>query len=247
MGRDRGICEKNASPISVNQSLCIIIPTLREHENLTRLIPEIFRHVPDAAVLVCDDHSEDGTKELAARNVHILDRKTHPGYGKAILDGFCWVLERGYDRVVTMDADFSHDPKEIPALVAKLGNHDVVIGSRYIRGGAIANWKWHRRLLSRFANSYVRSILGLSLHDATTGFGAYNRRAVQCIADAKPSSEGYAFLVECKYLLQRAGCTFAEHPIVFRDRREGTSKMSWRVIWESIWLPWKLKYGKMKQ
>ena len=224
----------------------IIIPTLREHHNLKRLIPVIFQHVPDARILISDDHSQDGTNELAGERVTVLDRVADHGYGKSVLEGFRFAMLQGFDYIVTMDADFSHNPQSIPDMLRGLGEADVVIGSRYVAGGGIANWNLRRRLLSRFANWYVRRLLGVQFRDGTTGFVAYRRSAIQALVDAAPRSEGYSFLVECKYILEQAGFRISEVPIIFQDRVEGTSKMSWRVIWESIWLPWRLRFFPKK-
>lgn len=223
--------------------ILVIIPTLRELENLIRLIPAILQYLPDAEVLISDDHSRDGTANLAGPRVHVLDRLTDHGYGHAVLDGFRWALDRGYDRIVTMDADFSHDPRELPAMIAKLDASDVVVGSRYVAGGGIANWPWYRRMLSWFANHYVRAILQTGIADNTTGFVASRRSAVERLLARPPQSDGYAFLVEVKYFFKNH--RIAEHPITYTERREGQSKMSWRNIWESIWLPWRLKFGKL--
>src|SRR3989344_9700258 len=135
-------------------STLIIIPTLNERENLQYLVPEIFWHVPGGSILIVDDHSCDGTIELARDRVTVLDRTADHGYGKAVLDGFRWALERGFEHVVTLDADFSHDPAVIPTLISSLSTSDVAIGSRYVAGGGIKNWSLHRRLLSRFSNWY---------------------------------------------------------------------------------------------
>ena len=157
------------------------------------------------------------------------------------MEGFKWVLERPYDYLVTMDADFSHDFKETPALLGKLNNFDVAVGSRYVTGGGVKNWNFFRRVLSRFANFYVKTILNLPVIDATTGFNAYRVGSLRKLNLEEISSDGYAFLVELKLKLFRAGCKFIEHPILFSERREGQSKMSSRVILESVWLPWKLR------
>ncbi len=223
-------------------STLIIIPTLRERNNLEKLIPEILRYVPDADILITDDHSEDGTKELARERVTVLDRIIDHGYGKAVLEGFRWALQRGYDRVLTMDADFSHDPAMLPAMISRLSTSDVAIGSRYVAGGGIENWSWHRRLLSKFSNWYVRAILGIPCADTTTGFVGYHRAAVEYLIAHPPRADGYAFLVECKYLLARAGFRMSEIPIIYTERREGQSKMSLKNIWEAIWLPWRLRF-----
>lgn len=228
----------------------IITPTLRERANLERLIPELLRFAPGAHILVVDDQSRDGSRELIeqmrteGKQVHFFERVGERGYGKAILDGFRFALDGGYDRVVTLDADFSHEPSYVPHLLAGLDTYDVSIGSRYVPGGGITNWTLRRRLLSRFANFYIRAILGITIHDNTTGFVAYRSEVIRVILSALPRSEGYAFLVECKLIASRKVFTYQEYPILFRDRREGQSKMSGKVIWESIWVPWRLRFRK---
>ncbi|OGN01609.1 MAG: hypothetical protein A3I26_00285 [Candidatus Yanofskybacteria bacterium RIFCSPLOWO2_02_FULL_43_10] len=225
----------------------VLIPTLNERENLKDLIPSIFGLMPEISVLVVDDNSSDGTRELVGfmktgfKNLFLLERKNNFGYGRSSIDGFKWIFERPYDNVVTMDADFSHNFNEVPALLEKLKNSDVAMGSRYIRGGGVKNWSFFRRVLSRLANLYVKIILGLPAADATSGFNAYRVTSLKKINLDKIDSNGYAFLVELKYRLFRAGSKFIEHPILFSERREGQSKMSGKIIWESIKLPWKLK------
>lgn len=226
----------------------IVVPTLRERNNLEKLIPELFRLFPHGHVVIVDDHSRDGTAELLValarnqQNLFFLERLETPGYGRSILAGLRWASERGYQQVLAMDADFSHDPKEVPRLIEKLSQADVVIGSRYVSGGGIENWSWHRRLLSRFSNWYVRMILGLPFRDSTTGFVAYGSRALERLMAQPPQSEGYSFLVECKFKLFKAGCVFIEHPISYTERREGQSKMSLKNIWEAVWMPWRLRF-----
>lgn len=226
-------------------SILVIIPTLKERSNLSNLVPDILKHIPDAVILIADDHSEDGTKELAGKNVVVLDRVVNHGYGKAVLEGFQWALQHGFDFVITMDADFSHDPKELSHLIDKLKSFDVVVGSRYVHGGGVKNWSFHRRVLSRVANWYVRAVLHTKINDNTTGFMAYRRHAIEQLLKYSLHSEGYAFLVEVKYKLSQNNLSITEHPIIYAERREGQSKMSFGVIWESIWLPWRLKYGKL--
>ena len=228
----------------------ILIPTLNEKENLERLVPQIFGLMPGISVLIVDDNSTDQTSELIEsmsvdfKNLFLLKRKNNFGYGRACIDGFKWVLEKPYDFLVTMDADFSHDFNAIPALIEKLKNFDVVAGSRYIMGGGVKNWNFFRRILSRFANFYVKIILGLPIMDATTGFNSYRTNSLAKLDLSKIKSDGYAFLVELKYRLVQAGFKFSEHPILFSERREGKSKMSTQIIWESVWLPWKIRLGK---
>jgi len=223
----------------------ILIPTLNEKANLEKLIPSIFGFMPGISVLIVDDNSQDGTSELLSSlsyaNLFSIRREADFGYGKACIDGFRWALQRGYQFVVTMDADFSHDYKTIPELLKKLDNHDAVMGSRYIKGGKVENWHWYRRILSKFANMYVRSILGLKIKDITTGFNAYKKEALLKLNFNNIRSDGYAFLVEIKYRLAKAGARITEYPITFYERREGQSKMSTKIIWESIKLPWKLR------
>lgn len=226
----------------------ILIPTLNEKDNLEKLIPAIFALMPDISVLVVDDSSFDGTKELIEKlqneqkGLFLLRRSNDFGYGRSSIEGFKWVMERGYDFLVTMDADFSHDPNSIPAMLEMLNLSDITTGSRYVRGGGVKNWNFFRRVLSKFANFYVRLILGLPVSDATSGFNSYRVSALKKINLDEIKSEGYAFLVELKYRLFRAGCRFSEHSIIFSERREGQSKMSSKIIWESVLLPWRLRF-----
>lgn len=227
-------------------NLLVIIPTLNERENISRLVPELLIGLKNASVLIVDDRSADGTRELVQQlqeinpQLFLLKRDSNPGYGHSVLDGLSWGLRQGFEDAVTMDADFSHDYHAIPGMLDIVKQNDIVIGSRYISGGAIDNWKWHRRLLSRFSNWYVRVILNISFHDATTGFVCYSRKALEALVHANPQSEGYAFLVESKYILLQSGFKIGEYPITFHERHEGTSKMSWKNIREAVWLPWRL-------
>lgn len=226
----------------------ILIPTLNERENLEKLIPEIFKLMPEISILIVDDNSKDGTRELLDKlkenygKLFILTRTLNYGYGRASIDGFRWVFERSYDYVITMDADFSHDFNVIPAMLLGLDSADTIIGSRYIKGGGVKNWNLFRKILSKFANFYVKSILGLPVKDATSGFNAYRASSLRRLNFEKIKSDGYAFLVELKYRLFKSGAIFSEYPIIFSERREGESKMSTKIIWESIKLPWKLKF-----
>ena len=225
----------------------ILIPTLNERENLEKLIPAIFGLMPDISILVVDDNSSDGTQELIEKlkqnygNLFIFTRTSNYGYGRSSIDGFKWVLERDYGFLVTMDADFSHDFNVVPALLKDLENYDISVGSRYIQGGGVKNWSFFRQILSRFANFYVKVILNLPIMDTTTGFNAYRTDILRKINLNEISSDGYAFLVELKYRLFKAGCSVVEYPILFSERREGESKMSSKIIWEAIWLPWRLR------
>lgn len=233
--------------MDTNQTL-IIIPTYNERENIPALAREIFKHVPGAHVLVIDDNSPDGTADAAAElfkdnpNFAVLRREGPRGLGRSYVDGYRKALGEGYARLIQMDADFSHDPQSIPALVEASKQADVVVGSRYCPGGGIGNWPLHRRLLSRFANRYVSAIVGLRCRDSTSGFRCYNRRALELVLDGKIVAEGYAFLVESMYRINEAGLDLTEVPITFIDRREGQSKISRRVIFESVLLPWRLRF-----
>ena len=227
----------------------IVVPTYNERENVARLVGELLAVAPDADVCLLDDASPDGTadcaEELFGRDPRfsVLRRAGARGYGRSLVDGYRRGLEGGYARLVQLDADFSHDPRRIPALVEASRGADVVIGSRYSEGGGVENWPLRRRVLSRFANAYVARITGLRVRDATSGFRCYTRRALLALLEARVAGEGYAFLVEATYRASRAGLVVAEVPITFTDRREGQSKMSRKVIFESMLMPWRLRLG----
>jgi dolichol-phosphate mannosyltransferase len=228
----------------------IVVPTYNERENVGRLVRELFEVAPEADVCLLDDASPDGTADLAEElfgsdgRFSVLRRGGARGYGRSLLDGYRRALDGGYARLVQLDADFSHDPRRIPALVEASADADVVIGSRYCEGGGVENWPVRRRLLSRFANAYVARITGLRVRDATSGFRCYTRRALRTLLEGRAAGEGYAFLVEATYRAHRAGLAPAEVPITFTDRREGQSKMSRKIILESVLMPWRLRMGK---
>ncbi len=225
-----------------------IIPTYNEKENIVSLVPAIFKVMPQAAVLVVDDDSPDGTAEAVRelgrgyQKLSVHQRTSERGFGRSYLDGFKKVMGDNHEAIVMMDADFSHDPAAVPAMIEKLADYEVVIGSRYTSGGGIKNWSWRRRLLSRFANYYAKLILNSPVSDLTTGFMCLQRSALDKIDLDAIRSEGYSFLIELKYRLIKAGCSFHEHPIIFDERREGQSKMSAKVIWEAIWTPWRIRF-----
>lgn len=247
---------KKLSALLMFSKTIILIPTFNERENVGPIAREIFGLYPDISVLFIDDNSPDGTAQTVLDlqkqfpSLYLLQRSGGRGFGKSYLDAFRKVLSDGndgYENIVMMDADFSHDPKEISRMLSKLENADVVNGSRYVAGGGVENWKWHRRFLSRFANFYTKKILGAKINDMTTGFVCLKKDVLKKLDLNKVHSEGYAFLVELKYKLLQAGVKFYEHPIIYTERREGQSKMSTGVILESAVLPWKLRFEKIKE
>jgi dolichol-phosphate mannosyltransferase len=229
-------------------NVTVVIPTFNESDNIPEMAETIFALYPAIHLLIVDDHSPDGTAQLVRRlqsrypNLLLLECLRDPGFGRSYRDGFCQTLAQTWcAALVTMDADFSHDPAAIQHLVEKLSENDAVIGSRYVAGGGVDNWGLHRRLLSRFANLYVRAVLRIPLRDVTSGFMAIRRDLLERVRLDHLQSEGYAFLVDLKLALVSLDPRMAEHPITFRERREGQSKMSGKKIWESIWLPWRLR------
>ena len=228
----------------------IVVPTYNERENVAALVAELLEVAPEADVCLLDDNSPDGTADYAEElfganpRFSVLRRAGARGYGRSLVDGYRRALDGGYARLVQLDADFSHDPRTVPALIAASLEADVVIGSRYCEGGRVENWPLRRRALSRFANKYVCLITGLKAHDTTSGFRCYTRRALGRLLEGRVTAEGYAFLVETVFRAHREGLAVAEVPITFTDRREGQSKMSRRVIFESVLMPWRLRFAR---
>jgi dolichol-phosphate mannosyltransferase len=217
--------------------LWIILPTYDEAQNLERLIAALRIACPSADVLVVDDASRDGTgviaDHLAAADprVHVLHRTRERGLGTAYLAGFREGLARGAEALLTMDCDFSHDPAAVPQLLAALANADIVIGSRYVPGGRVEGWGWHRRVLSQSANLFAHLLFNLSTHDCTSGFRLYRRAVVESIPWERIHSTGYSFLVESLIWAARPpGRRLIEVPICFRDRERGISKLGWREM-----------------
>jgi dolichol-phosphate mannosyltransferase len=225
----------------------VCLPTYDERENVEAILAAILAAAPAVDVLVIDDASPDGTGALAdafaARDprVKVLHRAGKEGLGKAYLAGFAWALERGYGLVLEMDADFSHDPKHLPAMLAKAEEADLVLGSRYVPGGGTVNWGLGRKLLSRGGSLYARTILGVSVRDLTGGFKCFRREVLEAIELASVSCTGYAFQIELTYRAIRRGFQVAEIPIVFADRRVGSSKMSKRIVLEAIRKVWTIR------
>ncbi len=221
--------------------LLITLCTYNELENLPALIAEIHQFVPDADVLVVDDNSPDGTgrlaDEMAAKDarIHALHRSGKLGLGSATVAGFRYGIEHDYDQLVNMDADFSHHPRYIPVLRSCLDTVDVGIGSRYIPGGGVVGWNWKRYFMSSGINFYARLFLGLSNRDNSGSFRCYRVSKLALLDFAQVRSRGYSFQEEILYMCRRVGCTFREEPIIFEDRRAGTSKINWKESVAALW------------
>lgn len=218
----------------------VCIPTYNERDNLPRAVAGVRTHVPDADILILDDNSPDGTgavaDELAAADpqVHVLHRAGKEGLGRAYLAGFAWGLERGYDALVEMDADGSHQPMYLPGMLAAATDADAVIGSRYVRGGKVVNWPITRKALSIGGNAYTRVLLGMPVNDATAGYRVYRAPALRALDLDSVASEGYCFQVDLTRRAIRAGLTVREVPITFLEREIGDSKMNQDVATESL-------------
>jgi dolichol-phosphate mannosyltransferase len=227
---------------------CVVLPTYDERENLPRIVPAILAASPILDVLVVDDNSPDGTGALADAmakeepRVRVLHRARKEGLGRAYLAGFADALAAGYGRILEMDADFSHDPGRLPAMLAT--DADLVLGSRYVKGGSTVNWGFGRRLLSRGGSLYARTILGLPVRDLTGGFKCFRRKVLEGLDLQSVRSTGYAFQIELTYRAIRRGFTVVEIPISFADRRVGQSKMSRRIVAEALWMVWKIRFGR---
>lgn len=222
----------------------VVLPTYNEADNIDRFLRAVRKAAPDTDVLVVDDGSPDGTGSLAEQlgdelgRIEVLNRPGKSGLGSAYRDGFAQVLASGeYDIIVSMDADMSHDPERIPEFVGIIADGaDLVIGSRYVTGGGTTDWPVRRQLLSKWGNMYTRTILGVPSRDCTSGYRAYRASALAAIDPTSTSAEGYAFLTELVRRLAAQGSVIVESPIIFRDRTEGKSKMSGRIIVESMLL-----------
>lgn len=223
----------------------VVLPTFNESRNLGEIVPQILAQDERLQVLVVDDNSPDGTgriaDELVARHagrVHALHRPEKQGLGRAYLAGFRWAIERQYDRIFEMDADFSHDPKYLLDLIAATEDADLALGSRYKTGVNVINWPMSRLLLSYGANIYVRWVTGLPLTDATGGFKCFHRRVLERIPMERVGSNGYAFQIEMSFRAWKLGFRLQEVPIVFVDRVAGQSKMSKKIVREAVWMVW---------
>jgi dolichol-phosphate mannosyltransferase len=233
----------------------VVLPTYDEADNITAISAAILERLPGATLLIVDDASPDGTgrlaDELAAADprIRVRHRAAKQGLGRAYIDGFGVALAAGARRLVQMDADWSHSPEYLPTLVGALetaGGADLVIGSRYVRGGGVRDWGILRRLISRGGSLFARTVLGLSPHDLTGGFKAWRREALEVIDWARVHSGGYVFQIETTYLASRAGARVVEVPIVFTDRRVGVSKMSRRIIGEALIVVLQLRWDELR-
>jgi dolichol-phosphate mannosyltransferase len=227
----------------------IVVPTYNEIENIKTLLDAVLASSPaHVEILVVDDGSPDGTGQLvesiAAQNprVHVLHRQKKMGLGTAYVAGFQWGLARGFEALVEMDADFSHDPKYLPRMFELLATHDVVMGSRYVRGGGTVNWGLGRQFISRGGSLYSRMILGAPIRDFTGGFNGWRRAVLEAVDLPTLRSDGYSFQIELKYRAFCRGFRMTEFPIVFEDRKVGKSKMSKKIVIEALGRVWSFRF-----
>jgi dolichol-phosphate mannosyltransferase len=236
----------------VTERALVVVPTYNERENIARLVTSVLNQDSRLEILVVDDGSPDGTgpivKQLMATNprVHILERPRKMGLGTAYLTGFRWAIEHTYDYVFEMDADFSHDPAHLPQFLAAIRDADLVLGSRYQRGKVtVVNWPIGRLMLSYFANVYARWVTGLPLWDATGGFKCYRRAVLEAVPLDRVRSNGYAFQIEMSFRAWKRRFRIVEIPIVFVDRTEGQSKMNKAIVFEAVWMVWRLRLSSI--
>ncbi len=244
--------ESGATGDDLPDRALVIVPTYNERFNIARLIPAILAQDPSLEVLVVDDGSPDGTGAIvdgiAANNarVHVIHRTEKLGLGTAYIAGFAWALERKYDLVFEMDADFSHNPERLPEFLAAIKESDVVLGSRYQDGHVnVVNWPMSRLFLSYGANIYARFVTGLPIFDTTGGFKCFRRNVLESIDLNSVKSNGYAFQIEMSYRAWKRGFRLFEIPIIFVDRTEGVSKMSKKIVREAIWMVWRLRWWSL--
>lgn len=218
----------------------VLLPTYNESENLAAIVNAILKTAP-VDIWILDDNSPDGTGRIAdqlaseSARVRVSHRPKKLGLGRAYLDGFRLALEQGYERIIEMDADFSHSPDYLPTMLELSKSFDVVLGSRWVEGGGTQNWPAFRKIISKGGSIYARGILGLSVRDLTGGFKCFRREVLQSLDLSAIQSTGYAFQIEVTYRAFRQGFKVKEFPIVFVERRDGASKMSRRIVWEAVW------------
>lgn len=230
----------------------LVIPTYNEKENIQKIIPAVQKFDLGLDILVVDDNSPDGTstivKKIAEKyqkdRIYVLDRKGKEGLGKAYIAGFNWALDHKYDVIIQMDADFSHDPKYLKEMLEQIKDYDLVIGSRYVKGGGTRGWTIDRKIISRGGGLYSKTILGTKVNDLTGGFKCWRADLLKSIGLNKITSNGYSFQIEMNYRAEKNGAKIKEIPIIFVDRNVGQSKMSKKIVWEAIWKVWKLRFAK---
>lgn len=229
----------------------VITPTYNEAENIEKLITAVLSQDSNIEMLVVDDNSPDGTADIVEKlqkenpRIHLIKRVSKMGLGTAYITGFQYAIERKFDYIMEMDADFSHNPDEIPNFLRKIKEYDVVLGSRYINGVRILNWPIRRLILSYSASLYTRIITGMPIKDTTGGFKCFRRKVLEAIDLDKIHSNGYAFQIEMNFKAWKKGFKIIEHPIIFADRLHGTSKMSKKIVYEAVFLVWKLKFQSL--
>jgi len=232
----------------MNKRVLVIIPTYNEKENIEKIISAVLKICTSSDVLVIDDNSQDGTGSIVKSfqkrtdRVYLFEREKKLGLGTAYLKGFKFGIKKRYDYLFEMDADFSHDPEDLPRFLEEIQKADLVIGSRYKNGVSVVNWPITRLLLSYFANVYARIVTGVPVKDLTAGFKCFKREVIESIDLDSIHSDGYGFQIEMNYWTFRKGYRIKEIPVIFIDRRSGESKMSKRIIWEAFWLVIRLRF-----
>jgi dolichol-phosphate mannosyltransferase len=228
----------------------VIVPTYNEKENLPKLIEAIHGVVPEVDILVVDDNSPDGTgalaDEIAAKDarVHVLHRSGKLGLGTAYIEGFRYGLQRDYEIFQQMDCDFSHNPEDLPRFLEAIKDADLVLGSRYVKGGGTQNWPLYRKFISKGGSFYARNILGVKVRDLTGGFKCFRRKVLEEIELDRIRAEGYSFQIEMTWRSIQKGFRVKEIPIMFMDRAEGISKMNRKIFWEALGVCWKLRFSR---
>lgn len=235
-------------PVAARRTL-VVVPTYNERENIKRLVEAVLATIADVDVLVVDDDSPDGTGDLADNladahpdRVSVLHRSSKDGIGPAYLAGFQIGLDRDYDVIVSMDADFSHSPNDLPRLLGALDQADIALGSRYVEGGDTTGWPLYRKLISRLGGLYAQRVLSVHVSDLTGGYKAYRRSVIEALLSRGIEADGYGFQIETVYRAAQAGFTVVEVPIVFHDRTAGASKLSRRIVLEAMVLVWRLRF-----
>ncbi len=229
----------------------VIIPTYNEKENIKEIINSVLKVVPETDILIVDDNSPDGTGKIVKKlmekdkRIHLIEREGKLGLGTAYVTGFKFAIEKGYDWVIQMDADFSHNPEDIPRFFQYTDEYDLIIGSRYVNGVSVVNWPLSRLFLSYFANLYARIVTGVPVKDLTGGFKCIKSDVLKAIDLDSIKADGYGFQIEINFLAYINGFKIKEIPIIFIDRRAGYSKMSKKIIWEAFWLVLRLRLEKI--